>query len=137
MRTIFKLILLAAIIYGGWYIWKNYDIPTWYKTVKAAIENRNTKGALVLPKKRGESQKDTTGFYIKNCVFSPSSLSVNKGEKISWYNQDSVDRQVIGDVFDSGLINPAKSYSKIFYETGTFDFSCDGQTANKGQIIVK
>ena len=138
MRTLFKLILLAAVIYGGWYIWKNYDIPSWYKTVKEAVNARNTKGALVWPKRIGEStQKDPHGFYIKNCSFSPSEITISKGEKITWYNQDSVDRQVIADVFDSSLINPSKSYSKIFYETGTYDFGCDEKTTNEGFLIVK
>jgi plastocyanin len=137
MRTLFKLILLAAVIYGGWYVWKNYDIPAWYKTVRTAIDNRDTKGALVWPKRIGEPQKDSNGFYIKNCNFTPSSMTINKGEKVSWYNQDSVDRQVIADTFDSSLINPGKSYSKIFYEAGTFDFGCDEKTINQGQITVK
>jgi plastocyanin len=136
MRTFFKLILLVALIYGGWYMWKNYDIPTWYNTVKQAIEAKNTKDALVWPKRTGELHKDPNGFYIKNCNFTPSSLSVNKGEKVIWYNQDSVDRQIIADTFDSSLINPGKSYSKIFYETGTFNFGCEGETG-KGQITVK
>jgi len=90
-----------------------------------------------LPKRIGSSQKDTLGFYINGCNFSPSSITINKGEKITWYNKDGVDRQIIGDVFDSGLINPGKSYSKTFYESGTFNFSCDEQTTNKGQIIVR
>jgi len=137
MRTLFKFILLTAFIYGGWYIWKNYEIPAWYKTVKEAVDAKNTKGALVWPKRKGEiQQKDPRGFYIKNCIFTPDNITIAKGEKITWYNQDSVDRQVIGDVFDSSLINPGKSYSKIFYETGTFDFSCEGE-AGKGQITVK
>jgi plastocyanin len=136
MRTLFKLILLAGVIYGGWYMWKNYDIPAWYKTVRTAIENKNTKGALIWPQKRGEPQKDPASFYIKNCVFSPSSLSVNKGEAVRWYNEDNTDRQVVSDSFDSGLINPGKSYSRVFDEAGTYNFSCDGET-NKGQITVK
>jgi plastocyanin len=137
MRTLFKLILLAALIYAGWYIWKNYDIGAWYKTVSQAIENKNTKGALVLPKKRGESQKDLTGFYIKNCIFTPPAMTVAKGTRVSWYNQDSVDRQVIGPAIDSSLINPEKSYSRTFLESGTFDFGCDDLTHNKAQLIVK
>ena len=138
MRTLFRLILLAAVIYGGWYIWKNYDIPTWYNTVRQAINARNTKGALVLPKRIEESQKkDPSGFYIKDCQFTPTSITINKGEKVTWYNQDNTDRQVIGNVFDTGLINPSKSYTKIFNDIGTFDFACDEQKTNKGQIIVK
>jgi len=137
MRTLFKLVLLAALIYGGWYVWKNYDIPGWYKSVRQEINAKNTKGALILPKRIGSSQKDPIRFYINGCNFSPSSITINKGEKITWYNKDSVDRQIIGDVFDSGLINPNKSYSKIFYESGTFEFGCSDETANKGQIIVR
>jgi plastocyanin len=137
MRTLFKLILLAALIYGGWYVWKNYDIPTWYKTVKTAIENKDTKGALVWPKRRGESQIDPNGIYIKNCRFNPSSLTVSQGEKVTWYHEDSVDRQVIGISIDSSLINPGKSYSKTFIEVGTFEFGCDDLMQNKGELIVK
>ncbi|OGZ33847.1 MAG: hypothetical protein A2Y98_02090 [Candidatus Portnoybacteria bacterium RBG_19FT_COMBO_36_7] len=137
MRTLFKLIFLIALIYGGWYVWKNYDIPAWYKTVKSAIEAKNTKGAFVWPKKRSEIQKYPAGFYIKNCIFSPATLTINQGERITWYNQDNVDRQVIGIAIDSSLINPGKSYSKTFLETGTFEFGCDDLMQNKGELIVK
>lgn len=137
MRTLFNLVLLAALVYGGWYAWKNYDIPAWYKTVKSAIQAKNTKDALVWPKKRGATEKDPAVFYIKNCNFTPSALTINKGEKATWYNQDSVDRQIIGISIDSGLINPEKSYSKTFFEAGTFEFGCDDLMQNKAELIVK
>jgi plastocyanin len=78
--------------------------------------------------------------------YDPSPLTVNAGTSVTWTNNDSTIHTVtsglpeqgsIGILFDSGLINPGKTFTHIFDKTGTFDYSCTLHPFMRGQVIVK
>jgi plastocyanin len=78
--------------------------------------------------------------------YDPSPLTVNAGTSVTWTNNDSTIHTVtsglpeqgsIGTLFDSGLINPGKTFTHIFDKTGTFDYSCTLHPFMRGQVIVK
>lgn len=137
MRTLFKLILLAALVYGGWYLWKNYDVLSWYNQCKAQISQTKGRACLKFPVKKGSQIQNEPTFYIKDCQFSPKEMVVLKDSKVLWHNQDSVEREVVGDNFDSSLIPSGKAYSKVFNQAGIFNFICADQSNNKGRLIVQ
>ncbi len=138
MRTFFKLIILAALVYGGWWVWKNYDLPNWYAHIKNSIDNRDTRSVFVLPKKIGETFVEPNTIYIKDgCEFSPSTFKINNGQRIYWKNISRNEQYLVGVNFDVTIIPAGRFFVRTYNEPGTFDFNCSDDEKSKGQIIVK
>ncbi|MCX6762896.1 MAG: cupredoxin family copper-binding protein [Candidatus Moranbacteria bacterium] len=76
---------------------------------------------------------------IQNFAFSPASLTIKKGETVTWTNQDSAPHQIASDsgAFQGNAINKGESYSFTFNATGEFDYHCAIHTSMKGKIIVQ
>ncbi len=137
MRAIFKLILFAGLVYGGWWLWQNYNLTDWYNHCVSQPKSLWLYECTKLPAKKGGQIQSEMTIQIKECGFFPSQISVDKLQRVIWYNNDSQDRQVSSDYFDSGIINPQKIYTRKFNQTGTFNYFCADKPENKGQIIVK
>jgi amicyanin len=72
----------------------------------------------------------TAAVEIRDFAFSPSTLKVKKGTKVTWTNQDST-RHDVASTSDSplkGLAGPllakGQSYSFTFNEVGTYKYLC-------------
>lgn len=138
MKFLLKLILLAALAYAGWWLWKNYDVGAWLKNCQNAPRARKTAECIKPPQKRlAPISDDEKTVFIKNCAFAPQNAEIPKDGRIIWINEDKVDRQIISRSFDSGLINPGKQYQRMFKETGTYNYYCADQEKNTGAIVVK
>ena len=67
----------------------------------------------------------------KNC-FTPSSVSIKKGDKVTWKNNDSAAHTVTSGTpadgpsgtFDSSLLMGGKSFDNTFDSSGSFDYFC-------------
>ena len=82
----------------------------------------------------------TYNLEIKNFAFSPSSLTIKKGDKIIWTNQDSVSHTVTsdsGNELDSKLLPKGETYSHAFNTAGTYDYHCTPHPYMKAKIIVE
>jgi len=75
------------------------------------------------------------GCEATDSCFDPSVITVNKGTKVTWYNDDnaahtvtnvdlSVDPYNVGTVFDSSLLMPGKSFSHKFDAAGEYPYFC-------------
>ncbi len=73
---------------------------------------------------------------IKNFTFSPASMTIKKGGKVTWTNRDSAKHDVKGDFWQSELLGKDESFSKIFDTAGTFDYHCAPHPNMTGKIIV-
>jgi len=76
---------------------------------------------------------------IKDFSFVPDTAEVPIGTTVTWVNEDNVPHTVtsVSRIFDSGGINPGKSYSYKFDQAGTFEYSCTNHpTMPHGKIIV-
>lgn len=76
---------------------------------------------------------------ISNFSFSPATLNVTAGTKVTWTNNDSVTHTVTSDTgsFDSGNLSSGSSFSQTFSAAGTFPYHCGIHTYMKATIIVK
>ncbi len=76
---------------------------------------------------------------ISNFSFSPSSLTVAVGTKVTWTNKDSTTHTVTSDsgVFTSGNLAPNATYSYTFSSAGTFSYHCAIHTYMTGTIKVQ
>lgn len=78
---------------------------------------------------------------IQGFAFSPATLKVKVGTKVTWTNRDSAAHTVTADTGDqSGLksssLNQGDTYSATFTKIGTFSYHCDFHPSMKGNIEV-
>ena len=72
------------------------------------------------------------GCENSNSCYTPYRLSIDVGDKVDWYNEDSTVHTVTsGNIYDgptgdfmSGLIMAGESYYHKFRDSGTFDYFC-------------
>lgn len=74
---------------------------------------------------------------IQGFAFSPEVLTINKGETVTWTNNDSAVHNVVGGILKSNDLAKGQTFSYTFSETGTFDYICTHHSSMKGKIIVK
>ena len=92
-----------------------------------------------------------TAVSIQNFAFTPQTLTVNVGDKVTWTNEDSAPHTVTSAsdistgatqtaLFDSGLVSPGSSFSFTFTKAGTYFYECTihkAMPAMHGEIVVK
>lgn len=77
---------------------------------------------------------------INNFQFNPSTLTIKKGESVTWTNEDSVSHAIKGDSLSSlssDSFSKGQSYTFTFNEAGTFQYHCSIHSTMKGTIIVE
>ncbi len=87
----------------------------------------------------GSTAMAKNAVTIQNYTFSPATLTVKVGEKVTWTNQDSVGHSATADdnSFDTGVIAQGKSGSNTFTKAGTYTYHCSVHPMMKGTIIVQ
>ena len=77
---------------------------------------------------------------IKSSTFVPVTVGISKGTTVMWTNDDGVQHTVTSvpqGAFDSGPIDPGKTYSYTFNQAGTFEYSCAiHPSIPHGKVIV-
>ena len=84
-----------------------------------------------------EPQGVTIQIKINNFAFDPSTITVNKGDTVTWTNYDQAPHTVTGAGIESGTMQKGSTFSFTFKETGTFDYICSIHPPMKGQVVVK
>lgn len=82
----------------------------------------------------------TDQVTIQNFAFSPADITVKKGTKVTWTNQDSTQHTVTENDGKNGPSAPpldnGKSYSFTFNETGSFHYHCSIHPEMTGTVTV-
>jgi amicyanin len=77
---------------------------------------------------------------IKNFMFSPSTLTVKAGTKVTFVNDDSTPHTATGSgssaMINSGNLNQGQTYSVTFSKPGTYQYTCTIHPYMKGTIKV-
>jgi plastocyanin len=81
----------------------------------------------------------TIGVQIKSTGFSPSSISINHGDAVSWKNVDKTDHQVVADdgSFASPILHAGQSYTVTLNRAGTFRYHDSFNAKLSGKVSVK
>ena len=78
---------------------------------------------------------------IKDFSFSPAELTVTKGARVFWKNEDSVEHTVTFDTnqfyFINYKIQPGQEVSDYFNIQGTYTYHCSIHPSMQGKIIVQ
>jgi plastocyanin len=84
------------------------------------------------------------GCNEANWCYSPSEITANVGSTITWLNEDSGLHTVTSGyydnfdgTFDSGHIDPGKTFSYTFEKLGDFHYYCTLHPWMEGTVIVK
>ena len=76
---------------------------------------------------------------IDNFTFSPATVTISPGTKVTWINHDDVPHTATSTtkVFGSAALDTDEKFSFVFTKTGTFPYYCAVHPHMSGQIIVK
>jgi amicyanin len=82
----------------------------------------------------------TAAAVISDYSFSPATLTVKQGTKVTWTNKDNVGHTVTSDSgpdsFDSGLLSNNQTFSFTFSKPGTYTYYCSVHPYMKGTVVV-
>lgn len=94
--------------------------------------------AASVPKKAASAVR-TVSTAIKNINYLQPKLQITVGSTVEWRNSDPLPHTVTATdrSFDSGLIQPGKTYRRTFTKAGTYNFFCMPHPFMKGTIVVK
>lgn len=94
------------------------------------------------PQSASNQQASNQGkVSIENMMFTPSQITVQKGETVTWTNNDNTAHTVTDDLSNaggpaSGDIQPGSTYSFTFNKTGSFQYHCSIHPSMRGTIVV-
>jgi amicyanin len=77
---------------------------------------------------------------IKNFSFTPASLTVKVGTKVTFINQDSTPHTATsqgGSTIHSATLSKGQSYTVTFTKPGTYNYICSIHPSMKGTVIVQ
>jgi plastocyanin len=81
----------------------------------------------------------STGVTISDFQFSPSSVTVNVGDTVTWTNNGPTPHSATssGGVWDTGIMDAGESGSHTFTEPGTFAYICTPHPNMQGTVVVQ
>jgi plastocyanin len=84
------------------------------------------------------AQSATITVQINARSFSPSTITINHGDRVTWHNNDKGTHQVVANdgSFASPILGPGKTYSFTFNRAGTYRYH-DAYSSATGKITVK
>ncbi len=105
----------------------------------ASSSTTKTVKATHTPPVGGTPASSGTNVSINNAKYRPKNLTIKVGTTLTWTNNDSVPQSVTSDtpgLFDSGLLQPGKTWTYTFSQAGTFPYHSTATTSTFGSIVV-
>lgn len=81
----------------------------------------------------------THTITVENMVYSPASLIVHRGDRVTWVNKDLFPHtaSASGGVFDSGAIAAEGSWSYVASKPGDYAYDCKFHPTMHGTLKVE
>jgi amicyanin len=95
-------------------------------------------GVRMQPAAAGGEDKQVV-VKIDNFSFSPSTLTVSPGTKVTWVNRDDIPHTVVSPEkkFKSDVLDTDQQFSFTFTATGTYDYFCSLHPKMTGKVVVQ
>ncbi|HEV2803293.1 MAG TPA: c-type cytochrome [Chthoniobacterales bacterium] len=74
---------------------------------------------------------------LRGMKYVPTKIEIRAGQTVEWKNDDITPHTVTSAAFDSGSIDPDKSWRRTFTEAGEFPYACTFHPEMKASVIVK
>ncbi|MGH3105289.1 MAG: cupredoxin domain-containing protein [Gaiellaceae bacterium] len=96
-------------------------------------------GAVAVLSAAAPAGAATVTVRIVKSGFTPTLVTINADDSVTWTNRDTVNHQVVSDSgsFVSPILRPGQSYSFTFKEAGTFRYRDALEPAERATITVK
>jgi amicyanin len=134
-RTIIILVVVLVIVVGAYYLVVANNSSDQIYPNSTTTSSANDTGSSTV----SDSSLENVTVNISNFVYSPSPLTVKKGTKVIWINNDSVQHDVVsvlGDTLKSPLLSQGQAFNFVFNDVGTYDYYCTIHPNMKGAVIV-
>jgi plastocyanin len=144
-KGIVAAVVVVIVAIAAWYAFGNKNS----NNNSSLYGNNNNSSANQTPANNNntpQNNADTTQpestnkVSIANMSFSPTQITVNKGDTVTWTNNDSTTHTVTSDSgseLDSGNIQPGSDFTHTFSQTGTFKYHCSIHPYMTGSVVVK
>ena len=110
------------------------------RTIAIALAGATCSGALLLPAAAlgGAQAAATHGVTLKEFRFHPGTLTIRRGDKVTWVWRDQVEHNVTFHGFHSRT-QVHGSYTVRFTHAGTFKYRCTihAEEGMRAKIIVR
>jgi plastocyanin len=87
-----------------------------------------------------ESSNPPSGtVLIQNFSFSPQTITIKKGDTVTWKNDDSAVHRVVANdnSFELGDMVSGASVKRTFTSSGTFNYHCSVHSYMAGKVVVE
>lgn len=138
IKIIIGIVIAVIVIGGGAFLLnkKTYQVQMHMQNMPTS-----TQGQAQTNQASGSTQAiaGKNSVSIQNFAFSPATLTIKAGDKVSWTNQDSAGHSATADdsSFDTGVLAQGQSGSITFSKAGTYTYHCSVHPMMKGTIIVQ
>ncbi|MBU6371069.1 MAG: cupredoxin family copper-binding protein [Patescibacteria group bacterium] len=105
-----------------------------------AVETAAQTGSSATPAQASVSNAPApVAVNIRNFSFSPATLAVPAGTKVTWTNGDAVEHTVTANnsLFDSKPLAPGQSFSYTFTTAGSVAYHCAIHPMMTGTVVVR
>jgi YVTN family beta-propeller protein len=106
------------------------------KTTTIAVGNAPRK--VVVQQASGQTASGKAKVSIANFAFGPQSITIRKGDSITWSNDDGAPHTVTfkDGSADSKSISPGKTFTQAFNRAGTYEYFCSFHPFMTGRVVV-
>jgi len=140
-KALAAIAIVIVLAVGGWALFGQKDSSNnslyGNSGQTQTSQPANTNGTTQPDTNKAQAQNTVS---IENMLYTPAQITVAKGTKVTWTNNDSTAHTVTADTnntFASGTLNPGASYSFTFNETGSFAYHCDFHPSMHGTVVVR
>jgi len=129
-KIIYLIIIVVAVLILAMIAQK-------YTSFKVFSPIKNFFNSIALPAPTYPPADKQLNIFIRDLRFIPNMNAIEKGARVTWYNEDDKTHTVTGEGWDSGQLVPGQAFSKIFDQPGDFKYHCSIHPEMTGEIIVQ
>lgn len=138
------LVLVAGVVTLFAMSMSNGDKTTQTGTTDSSAEDvthSGGEGSANTSESSNSVAAELNSVSIKDFAFSPSTITVKKGTKVTWTNQDSTRHDIAPDnetseFKKSDLLGKGQSYEVTFNTVGEYTYHCTPHPQMTGKVIV-
>lgn len=140
MRNIVIALLILIVLGGGYFLFFGNNPSETGMEMQVNQETPKVPAATPSPKPTQPLAPAVHAVEIRDFSFSPSNITLKKGDTIVWTNKDAAPHTVTwdgGGQNSSGTLKSGETFSFVFTGPGTFNYHCAFHPSMKGKVIVQ
>lgn len=138
-KYVIPILIVAALIVAVVIVATRGNDNNASNTTQPSSSDSNSMSNMSSSSSNSQTPTSTDKVSIADFAFSPTNITVKKGTKVTWTNNDSTAHTVTADSGsgpDSGTLSPGQTYSFTFINTGTFNYHCTIHSEMHGTVTV-